>query len=449
MAETEEAPVKPLEPGPEVSAKGNDGRTCGRCGVAFPSKNQLFKHLKDAAGACGAACEAEGGVGDGPSARERKLLRLTIVTAGASASKAAALRQRWRYTHDLWLGDIPPEHATLKRIRQLLWTTGEVGSPQPYVRKLVRKGYRQGTVLEDGSRPWLGYAFLSYRCAEEASAALLELQGKEAAAGFVLRLRPAEPEEGGGGERGAKPFGLAPGEDPPLAQQLAPLSRSELQRRLVEGGREEGVREMKDDALLRACCLLYAEEPRAERHVQGAPVPAGLLAPLLAELEAVKWPANSHRYKVTAEQYLVLKRDEEHCPEYAGLKRAAAAVLQSTDPAFPWDNLAVTKNFVGSPHIDWRDVSHQYALSLGAFGAGGELCVDAGDEGAGGGVMVVDTRGKVASVDGRFVHWVRGYGLEEGDRYSLIYYVCREQNATPRGLPFLGTFRGCAPPEGA
>ena len=118
MAEMDEAPAQP---------------TCERCGVKFPSKNQLFKHLKDGAGACGAACEAEGGVGDGPSARERKLLRLTIVTAGASASKAAALRQRWRYTHDLWLGDIPAEFSTLKRIRQLLWATAEAGGPQPYV----------------------------------------------------------------------------------------------------------------------------------------------------------------------------------------------------------------------------------------------------------------------------------------------------------------------------
>lgn len=37
---------------------------------------------------------------------------------------------------------------------------------------------------------------------------------------------------------------------------------------------------------------------------------------------------------------------------------------------------AVTKNFRGSPHIDQNDLSVQYALSVGDFGPGGELCVE-------------------------------------------------------------------------
>ena len=37
---------------------------------------------------------------------------------------------------------------------------------------------------------------------------------------------------------------------------------------------------------------------------------------------------------------------------------------------------AVTKNFRGSPHIDQNDFSVQYALAVGDFPSGGELCVE-------------------------------------------------------------------------
>lgn len=37
---------------------------------------------------------------------------------------------------------------------------------------------------------------------------------------------------------------------------------------------------------------------------------------------------------------------------------------------------AVTKNFRGSPHIDQNDFSVQYALAVGDFASGGELCVE-------------------------------------------------------------------------
>ena len=51
----------------------------------------------------------------------------------------------------------------------------------------------------------------------------------------------------------------------------------------------------------------------------------------------------------------------------------------------------------------------------GGGGAGG---------GGGGGlrhcVSVVETRGRVASLDGRHVHWVRTF--RGGDRFSLIFY---------------------------
>ena len=45
------------------------------------------------------------------------------------------------------------------------------------------------------------------------------------------------------------------------------------------------------------------------------------------------------------------------------------------EPGFAYDHLAITRNFVGSPHVDREDTSHQYALALGDYGAGGELVV--------------------------------------------------------------------------
>ena len=83
--------------------------------------------------------------------------------------------------------------------------------------------------------------------------------------------------------------------------------------------------------------------------------------------------------------------------------------------------IAVSYNFVGSPHIDTYDIAPQYALSLGDFtqGGGGELCVEESAMQ----VAVVDTRGKLAKVDGRFPHWVLPY---TGERFSVFAEVGSE-----------------------
>lgn len=66
--------------------------------------------------------------------------------------------------------------------------------------------------------------------------------------------------------------------------------------------------------------------------------------------------------------------------------------------SWSWDGLAVSHNFVGSPHIDTHDVSEQFALSLGDFGSedggGGELCVESAPME----VTRVNTHGRLAKV---------------------------------------------------
>ena len=63
--------------------------------------------------------------------------------------------------------------------------------------------------------------------------------------------------------------------------------------------------------------------------------------------------------------------------------------------------LAITKNFVGSPHIDRFDESYQYAISFGDF-TGGELCVET-EQACGREVAVVNTKNKLVKVVGAFV----------------------------------------------
>ena len=205
--------------------------------------------------------------------------------------------------------------------------------------------------------------------------------------------------------------------------------------------------------------------------VRGAPIPPRLLENLRFALENTRWPAASHRRGVEAQKYLLvsstpramreaeraLKKTEKDPktaasdPDpYGALKRAAHRVLVWADPAFEYDRLAVTKNFTGSPHVDKDDVTFQYALSLGDFAqsGGGELVVESesGDE-----RWVVETRNRVARVDGRFAHWVRGYdttprvsvsgdgirGDEPGTnpRYSVIFYANKPSAATARLHP--------------
>ncbi len=111
------------------------------------------------------------------------------------------------------------------------------------------------------------------------------------------------------------------------------------------------------------------------------------------------------------------------------------------DPDYYYSGIAVTKNFVASPHIDDRDRSFQYAVSLGDFEEGGELCVEGSctdeDEIENGNqrervdyVNVVETRNRIARVDGRNVHWVRTWN--GADRYSLIFYDTTDRHMTEK-----------------
>ena len=138
----------------------------------------------------------------------------------------------------------------------------------------------------------------------------------------------------------------------------------------------------------------------------------------------------------------MLSRDVSPPPAvdpYDAVKTAARALMRWADPSFPYDHLAVTRGFLGSPHVDREDVTHQYAMALGDYGDGGELVVESEDGRA---RWVVDTRGKMARFDGRFAHWVRGYDRAKGVRFSVVWYANKPSAATPRTFAVDPTFRG-------
>ena len=109
-------------------------------------------------------------------------------------------------------------------------------------------------------------------------------------------------------------------------------------------------------------------------------------------------------------------------------------------PDFAYSGVAVTKNFVASPHIDERDRAHQYAVSLGDF-TGGDLCVDSIEADGAHMVAVVETKNRIARIDGRCVHWVRSFA--GGDRYSLIFYDTSDRQPQPVQRAFDPSWRPC------
>lgn len=91
--------------------------------------------------------------------------------------------------------------------------------------------------------------------------------------------------------------------------------------------------------------------------------------------------------------------------------------IEDADPTYAtrFSSVAVSKDFVGSPHTDSYDRAPQYALSLGHF-TGGELMVEANARE----VVAINTHGRMAKCDGRFPHWVAPYS---GERYSIIWFT--------------------------
>ena len=423
-----------------------------------------------------------------------------------------------------------------RRLRAVLREYLPRDVPQPWIKRVVRKAYRKGgtitTVNREGSHEnendansvlekevggdddadnvrgeYFGYAIIVFRDEVEADSVKAAIDGtiiksdkvfpSESDAldmpSFVIRVKnvlhnqsasassspstnkdtDTEDNHHVGAITSSLDQETSGGQDPPLRDQLRPLSIPELKERhdnlsgrlqnistpVTDIDRDEHIEKDNENAkqqgtsldchpdqdhniiLEKVVSLYEALGAREEVFHQGRIIPDSIRKNLINLLQNVRWPAASHRKGLTSDHYLVLQTNVANDRFYNDLRIGCRELMEWADPDYYYSGIAVTKNFVASPHIDDRDESFQYAVSLGEFEGGGELCVEGRrkrlieketlkdiyydyDY-----VNVVDTRNRIAKVDGRNVHWVRSWSGRE-DRYSLIFYDTTERHQT-------------------
>jgi hypothetical protein len=472
---------------------------CEFCSTSFPSRNQLFQHLRRHCAALPASPHA---IPVAPSTLQKRVEKRQ--RAEAKLARQSRPGRTMQHTqHALWLGDLPLAWTRPTQQYQRLRLLLRAHLPRtsvviPWIKLVQRKAYRRRQSDYDDAihnaaanrewhdkDPYLGYAIVVFRDAEECDLVLKELHGREITVEsvlspddlahntdlqqlqgtppFAIQVRPYKSSGNSASlqEREVAPVrsSLPPptgGPDPPLMEQWRPLTTAELVRRIEQaGGRwdcrvaaasfhdplmvldDESLLRAEHDRALAAAVELYQNvAPREVRHA-GRWLPEALREKLRSTLQQVRWAVPNHRAGLTAERYLVLLSCVTNDVFYADLRAVCAELMQWADPDYEYTGIAVTQNFVGSPHIDDRDQTDQYAVSLGDFTGGGELCLDGGvdsscgqDDDAHGRhvprpvVHVWTTQDRIARVDGRRVHWVRRWNAG-GTRYSLIFYNTR------------------------
>ena len=246
---------------------------CTLCKRPFPSRNVLFRHLRDPSNDCGNQVLSNGGIAMGSSKNHsaNDLRQSLLSVQGASLlakekasgrsgetrvqSKKKSKRKKHSSTdefttahqQELWMGGIPSNYATEKAVSRILWGNIRSGEPVPVVKIVVRKGWRgkrTGASDEGGAtreKQWVGYAIIAFATEEDAAKALTLFQGRKLEEGFTMRLKPAQPRKrlrrGPGGEGAKSSQGISfaplnPEEDPPLESQLMPLRTEQLVQRL-------------------------------------------------------------------------------------------------------------------------------------------------------------------------------------------------------------------------
>ena len=226
---------------------------------------------------------------------------------------------------------------------------------------------------------------------------------------------------------------LGIGQDPEIFKQVLPIEYDANDPRFAAGGKKDNMKETKIKLKEQ-----YTNEKRPEIHSVGYQLPEQLVKTLTCEMKKLRWPAVSDRNNVDAENYLVLKRGQKYSDfnGYEKLQQALEELLAWADPEYPCNNFALTRNFQSSPHIDRNDQTYQFAISLGDF-EGGQLVVECDDYKS---INVIDTRNRIAAVDGRYVHWVRGFSPDK-ERFSIICYSTDEKSYTPKKQSVLSDWK--------
>ncbi|KAL7427374.1 hypothetical protein ACHAXM_000820 [Skeletonema potamos] len=142
---------------------------------------------------------------------------------------------------------------------------------------------------------------------------------------------------------------------------------------------------------------------------------------------------NRERPSIEAENYMILCSPTMFVPnsqnaakaafklkKYEALWNLGFEAIHSVDPIFAsqYTAVAVTHNFKGSPHIDKQNTGPFYGFAVGDFEDGtGSIMVECSARV----IAQVNSKNRMAKVDGRYPHWVGPYDNTR-DRYSLIYY---------------------------
>jgi Leucine-rich repeat (LRR) protein len=245
---------------------------------------------------------------------------------------------------------------------------------------------------------------------------------------------------------------LRVGEFPPIQSQLFPLSTQTLRARLVHYHRIRLPPTSSRAEVMSVICQAMKSGGGGGgfnlRRMNGIPINTKMITKLLNILREINFcNIKNERPSVDSGGYIVIKRKvpdakvgagvhatrvvrlrNERLNLYRNLWDTATECLSCVDESFSkiYSDLAVTKNFIGSPHIDKYDRDAQWALSLGEYGSsdggggggekvGGELCVEESPSN----IVAINTYNRFAKMDGRFPHWVNGY---QGERYSLVFY---------------------------
>jgi hypothetical protein len=503
------------------------GIVCQFCNKYFASKNLVFRHLRDASTTCGnTIIETGQKLPDAPSKikkHQKQEIAKALRTSRRNNKKTGKAKQNIDPAATLWFGDLPLPYTRMggqyKRLRAVLKEYLPRDVPQPWIKKVIRKGYRKGGKKSDDENErgeYYGYAIIVFRDEEEAKNVMTAMDGTVIESKkvfpsepsiitpdfstFVIKVNNVQHNNNNNNNNNDASSSnnnnnnndrdkrdhvtTSGGQDPPLIDQLRPLSTTELKERCQymkdrllkttgkvfvppaetsavevevddEDNSEDNEKKKSEnytasqehDKMSELALSLYKAigSPRQERFYKGRVIPESIRDNLLHLLKSVRWPAESHRKGLTSDNYLVLQTNITNDRFYNDLRLGCRELMDWVDPNYYYSGIAVTKNFVASPHIDDRDQSFQYAVSLGEFNeGGGELCVEGNNNNNNGGgydgdgdgddkvldyVNVVETRNRIAKVDGRNVHWVRSWN-GTADRYSLIFYDTTDRHQT-------------------
>ena len=233
-------------------------------------------------------------------------------------------------------------------------------------------------------------------------------------------------------------------ESPPLHLQLIALPTKELNRRCnqmisetncqdssrnkdkKQKGSSKRCRVHKHALQCHQLCHHFNNHSRPEQQVLGIPVPPGSTDDLLQYLRTCTlWPpAERQRKAVSAGNYLTVRK--QHPSEHDEIWNLCRDLIITVVPDAVYSALAITKFFVGSPHIDAHDTTFQHVIAIGDF-EGGMLCTEADNDGTE--TVAINVRNRFGRIDGRNVHWVSGW---KGERYSVVYYSTAKEDHTDR-----------------